>query len=339
MKVLVTGGAGFIGSNFVRYALKQHSNWHVTTLDALTYAGRRETLHDVIDHPRHTFVHGNITDAAVVDPLVQDADIIVHFAAETHVDRSIQSAESFIQTDVIGTFVLLEAARLNTALQRFIQISTDEVYGSVTTGKSRETDALMPRNPYAASKAAADRLAYSYWATYGVPVIVTRASNNYGPYQFPEKLIPLFVTNAIRGETLPLYGDGLNVRDWLHVEDHCRAIDGLLGTGTNGETYNIGGGNELTNLDLTHRILALLKLPATMIRPVTDRLGHDRRYALDTRKLRLLGWRPRVDISTALGETVDWYRENEWWWRPLTATKVRPRGQLTEQQLKRLEDW
>ena len=311
MNVLVTGGAGFIGSNFVRYALKQHPNWQITTLDALTYAGRRETLHDVIEHPRHAFVHGNITDARVVDPLVQDADIVVHFAAETHVDRSIQSAESFIQTDVIGTFVLLEAARLNTALQRFIQISTDEVYGSVTTGKSRETDALMPRNPYAASKAAADRLAYSYWATYGVPVIVTRASNNYGPYQFPEKLIPLFITNAIKGETVPLYGDGLNVRDWLHVEDHCRAIDVLLGAGTNGEIYNIGGGNEITNLDLTHRILAWLKLPATMIRSVTDRLGHDRRYALDTRKLRLLGWRPRADISTALGETVDWYRENE----------------------------
>ena len=338
-KVLVTGGAGFIGSNFVRYALKQHPNWQVTTLDALTYAGRRETLHDVIEHPRHAFVHGNIMDAAVVDPLVQDADIVVHFAAETHVDRSIKSAKSFIQTDVIGTFVLLEAARRNTALQRFVQISTDEVYGSVTTGKSRETDALMPRNPYAACKAAADRFAYSYWATYEVPVIVTRASNNYGPYQFPEKLIPLFITNAIKGETVPLYGDGLNVRDWLHVEDHCRAIDVLLGAGTNGETYNIGGGNELTNLDLTHRILALLKLPATMIRPVTDRLGHDRRYSLDTRKLRLLGWRPHADISTALGETVDWYRENEWWWRPLTATKVRPRGQLTERQIKRLEDW
>ena len=339
MNVLVTGGAGFIGSNFVRYALRQHPNWHVTTLDALTYAGRRETLHDVIEHPRHAFVHSNITDAGIVNPLVQNADIVVHFAAETHVDRSIKSAESFIQTDVIGTFVLLEAARRNTALQRFIQISTDEVYGSVETGKSRETDALMPRNPYAASKAAADRLAYSYWATYGVPVIVTRASNNYGPYQFPEKLIPLFITNAIKGETVPLYGDGLNVRDWLHVEDHCRAIDVLLGAGTNGEIYNIGGGNEITNLDLTHRILALLKLPATMIRSVTDRLGHDRRYALDTRKLRLLGWRPRANISTALGETVDWYRENEWWWRPLTATKVRPRGQLTEQQIKRLEDW
>ena len=340
MKVLVTGGAGFIGSNFVRYALKQHPNWQITTLDALTYAGRRETLHDVIEHPRHTFVHGNIMDARVVDPLVRDANIVVHFAAETHVDRSIQSAKSFIQTDVIGTFVLLEAARRNTTLlQRFIQISTDEVYGSVTTGKSRETDALMPRNPYAASKAAADRLAYSYWATYGVPVIVTRASNNYGPYQFPEKLIPLFVTNAIKGDTVPLYGDGLNVRDWLHVEDHCRAIDVLLGAGTNGEIYNIGGGNEITNLDLTHRILAWLKLPATMIRSVTDRLGHDRRYALDTAKLHSLGWRPRADINTALGETVDWYRENEWWWRPLTVTKGRPRGQLTEQQIKRLEDW
>ena len=279
-------------------------------------------------------------DARVVDPLVRDANIVVHFAAETHVDRSIQSAKSFIQTDVIGTFVLLEAARRNTTLlQRFIQISTDEVYGSVETGKSRETDALMPRNPYAASKAAADRLAYSYWATYGVPVIVTRASNNYGPYQFPEKLIPLFITNAIKGDTVPLYGDGLNVRDWLHVKDHCRAIDVLLGAGTNGEIYNIGGGNEITNLDLTHRILAWLKLPATMIRSVTDRLGHDRRYALDTAKLHSLGWRPRADINTALGETVDWYRENEWWWRPLTVTKVRPRGQLTEQQIKRLEDW
>ncbi len=322
-KVLVTGGAGFIGSNFVRYALKHHPNWQVTTLDALTYAGRRETLYDVSKHPRHAFVHGNIMDAAVVDPLVQDADIVVHFAAETHVDRSIKSAESFIQTDVIGTFVLLEAARRNTALQRFVQISTDEVYGSVTTGKSRETDALMPRNPYAACKAAADRFAYSYWATYEVPVIVTRASNNYGPYQFPEKLIPLFITNAIKGETVPLYGDGLNVRDWLHVEDHCRAIDVLLDAGTNGETYNIGGGNELTNLDLTHRILALLKLPETMIRPVTDRLGHDRRYSLDTRKLRLLGWRPRADISTALEETVDLYVREQWWWRPLiTAKKV-----------------
>ena len=319
MNVLVTGGAGFIGSNFVRYALRQHPNWQITTLDALTYAGRRETLHDVIEHPRHAFVHGNITDAAVVDPLVQNANIVVHFAAETHVDRSIKSAESFIQTDVIGTFVLLEAARRNTALQRFVQISTDEVYGSVEVGKSRETDALMPRNPYAASKAAADRLAYSYWATYGVPVIVTRASNNYGPYQFPEKLIPLFITNAIKGEAVPLYGDGLNVRDWLHVEDHCRAIDVLLGAGTNGEIYNIGGGNEVTNLDLTLRILAFLKLPPTMIRPVADRLGHDRRYALDTTKLRSLGWRPRADI--ALEETVDWYVREQWWWRPLIETK------------------
>ena len=322
-KVLVTGGAGFIGSNFVRYALKHHPNWQVTTLDALTYAGRRETLYDVSKHPRHAFVHGNIMDAAVVDPLVQDADIVVHFAAETHVDRSIKSAESFIQTDVIGTFVLLEAARRNTTLQRFVQISTDEVYGSVTTGKSRETDALMPRNPYAASKAAADRLAYSYWATYEVPVIVTRASNNYGPYQFPEKLIPLFITNAIKGETVPLYGDGLNVRDWLHVEDHCRAIDVLLDAGTNGETYNIGGGNEITNLDLTHRILALLKLPVQRIRRVADRLGHDRRYALDTTKLRSMGWQPQMSFSTALKETVDWYVREQWWWRPLiTAKKV-----------------
>jgi dTDP-glucose 4,6-dehydratase len=243
VEVLVTGGAGFIGSNFVRFALERHADWRITTLDKLTYAGRRENLHDVMDHPRHAFVKGDITDASVSAPLVERSEIAVHFAAETHVDRSIMAAGEFIRTDVEGTFVLLEAARRARALRRFVQISTDEVYGSVPEGASRETDELRPRNPYSASKAGADRLAYSYWATYDVPVVITRASNNYGPYQFPEKVIPLFVTNALNDLPLPLYGDGSNVRDWLHVIDHCRALDLLIERGVNGEVYNIGGGN------------------------------------------------------------------------------------------------
>ncbi|MGE0392800.1 MAG: dTDP-glucose 4,6-dehydratase [Vicinamibacterales bacterium] len=316
-EVLVTGGAGFIGSNFVRFALARHADWHVTTLDKLTYAGRRENLHDVMDNPRHTFVHGDIADAAVAGPLVERANIVVHFAAETHVDRSIQAAGEFIHTDVVGTFVLLEAARRAPALRRFVQISTDEVYGSVPSGASRETDELKPRNPYSASKAAADRLAYSYWATYDVPVIITRASNNYGPYQFPEKVIPLFTTNAIDGIPVPLYGDGLNVRDWLHVDDHCRALDLLIERGTSGEVYNVGGGNEVANRDLTTRILDALGKPHSLIRPVADRPGHDRRYCLSTAKLQGLGWKPEVVFEDGLRATVAWYAGNPWWWRPI----------------------
>ena len=317
VNVLVTGGAGFIGSNFVRWAHANHADWQITTLDKLTYAGRLENLRDLSASPRHRFVKGDIADAAVSAPLVRDADLVVHFAAETHVDRSILAAGEFIHTDVFGTFVLLEAAREAARLRRFIQISTDEVYGSVPRGHSRETDELRPRNPYSASKAGADRLAYSYWATYGVPVIVTRASNNYGPNQFPEKIIPLFITNAIDGRPLPLYGDGLNVRDWLHVDDHCRAIDLLIERGQNGEVYNVGGGNEIANVDLTHRILGLTGRPASLIAPVADRPGHDRRYALDTTKLRSIGWAPEVPFEAGLAGTVDWYRENEWWWRPI----------------------
>jgi dTDP-glucose 4,6-dehydratase len=315
--VLVTGGAGFIGSNFVRYALEAHPDWRVTTLDKLTYAGRRENLHDVMTHERHAFVHGDVVDAPVSGPLVERSNIVVHFAAETHVDRSIMAAGDFIRTDVEGTFVLLEAARRATRLTRFVQISTDEVYGSVATGASTETDELRPRNPYSASKSGADRLAYSYWATYDLPVIITRASNNYGPYQFPEKVIPLFVTNAIDDIPVPLYGDGRNVRDWLHVLDHCRAIDLLIGKGSNGEVYNIGGGNDVMNVDLTHRILDTLGKPRSLIKPVADRLGHDRRYCLDTTKLRSQGWSPQVPFEQGLRETVDWYRANEWWWRPI----------------------
>jgi dTDP-glucose 4,6-dehydratase len=270
-----------------------------------------------MDNPRHTFVHGDIVDAPVSGPLVEQSDVVVHFAAETHVDRSIMSAGDFIRTDVEGTFVLLEAARRATHLRRFIQISTDEVYGSVPAGASRETDELKPRNPYAASKAGADRLAYSYWATYEVPVIVTRASNNYGPYQFPEKVIPLFVTNAIEDIPVPLYGDGKNVRDWLHVDDHCRAIDLLIETGVNGEVYNIGGGNEVMNVDLTQRILDALGKPASLIKPVADRPGHDRRYCLDTTKLRGIGWAPAEPFDEGLHRTIEWYRRNDWWWRPI----------------------
>ena len=315
--VLVTGGAGFIGSNFVRYAIAAHPDWHVTTLDKLTYAGRLENLKELEGHPRHRFVRGDVADAAVAAPLVRQSEIVVHFAAETHVDRSIMDAGEFITTDVYGTFVLLQAARSAPRLRRFIQISTDEVYGSVPEGASRETDELRPRNPYAASKAGADRLAYSFWATHGVPVVITRSSNNYGPNQFPEKVIPLFITNAIDKIPVPLYGDGLNVRDWLHVTDHCRALDLLIERGQPGDVYNVGGGNEVRNVDLTHQILARLDQPASLIKPVPDRPGHDRRYALDTGKLRGLGWTPKVAFDDGLRETVDWYRQNEWWWRPI----------------------
>ena len=317
VKVLVTGGAGFIGSNFVHYALAAHQDWHVTTLDKLTYAGRIENLDSVRNNPRHRFVQGDVADAKVAAPLVQESDIVVHFAAETHVDRSILHAGDFITTDVFGTFVLLEAARETPNLRRFVQISTDEVYGSVPEGSSKETDELRPRNPYSASKAGADRLAYSYWATYQVPVIVTRASNNYGPNQFPEKIIPLFITNLIDDIPVPLYGDGQNVRDWLHVDDHCRAVDLLIDQGAPGEVYNIGGGNHVKNVDLTHRILALVGKPDSLIKPVADRPGHDRRYSLDTAKLQSLGWRPRESFEEGLAKTVTWYRDNERWWRPI----------------------
>ena len=317
VNLLVTGGAGFIGSNFVRYALAEHADWRITTLDKLTYAGRVENLRGVMDDPRHRFVRGDVADVSVAAPLVNEADLIIHFAAETHVDRSIQGAGEFITTDVYGTFVLLEAARSSPRLTRFIQISTDEVYGSVPQGASKETDELKPRNPYAASKAGADRLAYSYWATYDVPVIITRASNNYGPYQFPEKVIPLFVTNAVDELPVPLYGDGQHSRDWLYVVDHCRALDVLIAKGQSGEVYNIGGGHEVRNLDLTRQILALVGRSDSLIQPVPDRPGHDRRYCLDTAKLGTLGWCAQTEFMHGLDETVRWYRDNEWWWRPI----------------------
>ncbi len=331
VKVLVTGGAGFIGSNYVRHALAHRPDWQITTLDKLTYAGRLENLKDVSDHPRHAFVQGDIIDGAVSAPLVKESEIVVHFAAETHVDRSIMSAGEFITTDVYGTFVLLEAARTAPKLRRFVQISTDEVYGSVASGASRETDELKPRNPYAASKAGADRLAYSYWATYGAPVVIVRASNNYGPYQFPEKVIPLFVTNALDELPLPLYGDGMNVRDWLHVSDHCRGIDLVIDKGLSGDVYNIGGGNEVRNIDLTHRILELTGRDGSLVRPVADRQGHDRRYALDSSKVRALGWEPQIPFADGLAGTVEWYRQNEWWWRPIKERDERYRAYYQSQ--------
>ena len=317
VEVLVTGGAGFIGSNFVLHALATHSNWHITTLDKLTYAGRLDNLRDIADDTRHTFVHGDVTDPTIVEPLVRRANIVVHFAAETHVDRSLRDAGDFITTDVYGSFVLLDAARQADQLHRFVQISTDEVYGSVESGSSVETDEIRPRNPYAASKTGADRLAYSYWATHEVPVVITRASNNYGPRQFPEKVIPLFVTNAIDHQFLPVYGDGLQIRDWLHVNDHCRAIDLLIERGENGEVYNIGGANEVTNIELANRILTILDRPSSLIKQVSDRPGHDRRYSLDTTKLRSLGWQQEHQFFEGLQATVEWYQNNDWWWRPI----------------------
>ena len=317
VNVLVTGGAGFIGSNFITSAIDAHPDWKITTLDKLTYAGRLENLRDVMDHPRHRFVRGDVADSSVAAPLVAESELVIHFAAETHVDRSIQDAGSFIQTDVYGTFVLLNAARSAPQLRRFIQISTDEVYGTIPTGASTEHDELRPRNPYAASKAGADRLAYSYWATYDVPVVITRASNNYGPRQFPEKLIPLFITNALDNRPVPLYGDGEHVRDWIHVLDHCRALDLLTTQGTPGEVYNIGGGNEMANAAITNQILDLVGRPTSLIQHVPDRPGHDRRYRLDTTKLRALGWTPQHDFMDGLRAVVEWYRDNDWWWRPI----------------------
>jgi len=315
-KLLVTGGCGFIGSNFVRHMLAVHPGLEVVNLDALTYAGRPENVADVEGNPRYTFVHGDICDAKVVARAMEGCDAVVNFAAETHVDRSLLGAGHFIQTDCYGVWVLLEEARRQ-SVTRFVQISTDEVYGSIEEGSFTENDPLMPRNPYSASKAGGDRIAYSFWASHDVPVIITRASNNFGPFQYPEKLVPLFVTNALANRPLPLYGDGGNVRDWLFVEDHCRAIDFLLDRGEPGEVYNIAGGNERRNIEVTQAILDILGKPHSLIRLVTDRPGHDRRYSLDAGKLAALGFSPETDFETALERTVRWYVDNPGWWRPI----------------------
>jgi dTDP-glucose 4,6-dehydratase len=315
-RLLVTGGAGFIGSNFIRHMLQNHPDMHIINLDKLTYAGNLDNLRDVEKNPRYRFVRGDICDAARVEAVMQGIDCIVNFAAESHVDRSIGNPDDFIRTDVFGTFVLLEAGRKR-GIQRFVQISTDEVYGSIEDGRFRETDALMPSSPYAASKAGADRLVYSYWVTYGIPAVIPRSSNNFGPFQYPEKLIPLFVTNAIENQSLPIYGDGRNVRDWLYVADNCEAIDLILHKGKDGEAYNVGGGNERTNLEITERILLELDKPKSLMAFVKDRAGHDRRYALDTSKIQSLGWTPRHSFEQAMQETVAWYRQNRWWWEKI----------------------
>ena len=316
MKILVTGGSGFIGSNFVRHVLATHPDHAVVNLDKLTYAGNPENLRDVESDRRYRFVHGDICDAAAVRDAMAGADAVVHFAAESHVDKSNLGADEFLRTNVNGTFTLLDTAR-ELKVGRFVQVSTDEVYGSIARGAAREGDLLNPSNAYAASKAAGDLLARSYWTTHGLPVIITRSSNNFGPYQYPEKVTPLFITNAIEDRPLPLYGDGTNVRDWLYVLDNCEAIDLVLHRGRDGEIYNIGGGTEVENAELTRRILRLLGKPESLIQPVRDRPGHDRRYALDSSRIHDLGWTPRHSFDAALEATVAWYRTHEAWWRPL----------------------
>ena len=318
MNLLVTGGAGFIGSNFVRHILKKYPDYRVIVLDKLTYAGNLDNLRDVERDPRYRFVRGDICDAQLVEQIVAEVDAIINFAAETHVDRSLLEPGAFIQTDVYGAYVLAEAAR-KAGTKRVVQISTDEVYGSVETGSSTENDTLRPSSPYSASKAAGEMMMMAYYVTYQLPVIITRGSNNFGPYQYPEKVIPLFVTNAIENKPLPLYGDGLNVRDWIYVLDHCDAIDLVLHEGRPGEIYNVGGGNERTNIEITEMILRLLGKPRDLIQYVADRPGHDRRYSLDCSKLIRLGWQRRHSFEQALEQTVRWYVDNEWWWKKIKS--------------------
>jgi dTDP-glucose 4,6-dehydratase len=316
MKLLVTGGAGFIGSNFIRYILREHPRWDVTNLDDLTYAGNLENLKDVQDGRNYHFVKGNIGDRETVDELLShNFNCLVNFAAESHVDRSILDASPFILTNIKGTQVLLEGAK-KYQVEKFIQVSTDEVYGSIDRGRNSELSFLAPASPYAASKASADLLCLAYWKTYGTPVIITRCTNNFGPCQFPEKLIPLVITNALEDKPIPVYGDGRNVRDWIYVLDHCRAIDAAIKKGKPGEIYNIGSGNEKTNLELIYQLLELLGKPESLIQYVADRPGHDRRYALDSTKIaRELGWQAVHPFIEDLPSVVDWYVKNESWWR------------------------
>jgi dTDP-glucose 4,6-dehydratase len=315
--ILVTGGAGFIGSNFIHYLLTNYPRTKVINLDKLTYAGNLDNLRDVEKDLRYEFIHGDIRDKEAVREIFKKVQGVVHFAAETHVDRSILDAGEFVLTDVYGSFVLFEALKAAPHVDFFLHVSTDEVYGSREEGFFKETDALHPSSPYAASKAGADRLAYAYHVTYELPIIILRPSNNFGPYQYPEKFIPLFVTNAVEDKPLPLYGQGINVRDWLYVEDNCRAIDLLLRQGKAGEAYNIGAGNEIQNIHVAENICDLLGKPRSLIKFVPDRLGHDRRYALDCSKIQALGWRPEKDFVEALASTVRWYEKNQDWWRKI----------------------
>ncbi|MCL4486570.1 MAG: dTDP-glucose 4,6-dehydratase [Chloroflexi bacterium] len=317
--LLITGGAGFIGSNLVRYMLRKHPDYHLVVYDKLTYAGNLDNLRDIASDRRYAFVKGDICDAEAVESAIRDhkIDTIVNLAAETHVDRSIMDPDAFIKTDVYGTYVLLEAAKKFGL--RYHQVGTDEVYGWVEKGSSRETDGLMPRSPYAASKAGADLLIHAYFVTYQVPVTITRGANNIGPYQYPEKVVPLFITNAIDNLPLPVYGDGRQMRDYQYVLDHCEGIDLALHQGKPGEVYNVGTGRETVNLEMARLVLKLLNKPESLIQHVADRPGHDRRYSLDVSKLSGLGWEPAHTFEEALEKTVQWYVENEWWWRKIKS--------------------
>jgi len=315
VKILVTGGCGFIGSNFIHYVLTKHPDYSIVNLDKLTYAGNPENLADLDKDRRYSFIKGDICDHGAVEKAVTGVDVIVNFAAETHVDRSILSAGSFVNTDVYGTYILLEAIKKH-KIGRYLQISTDEVYGSIEKGSFNEGSQLNPNSPYAASKAGGDLLVKAYFKTYNLPAIITRSSNNYGPYQYPEKLISLFVTNALSGQKLPLYGDGKNVRDWLYVEDNCEAIDLVLHNGREGEIYNIGGGCERQNIEIARVILSELKKPESLIEYVKDRPAHDRRYSLDCAKTRReLNWQPKHDFESAMRKTIAWYANNPSWWK------------------------
>lgn len=316
MRILVTGGAGFIGSNFVRYILEKYPNYQVINLDKLTYAGNLDNLKDIERNPNYQFVKGDICDGKLISQIVESTDAVVNFAAESHVDRSILSPDEFVYTNVVGVNVLLKSV-LNAKPQLVVHISTDEVYGSIEKGSFKETDMLKPSSPYSASKASGDLIAHSYWVTYRLPVMITRSSNNFGPFQYPEKLMSLFITNALEDKRLPLYGDGQNVRDWLYVIDNCEAIDLVFHHGQAGEIYNVGGGTEIPNIEITRRILKILGKPLSLIEFVTDRLGHDRRYSIDSSKISQLGWKPRHSFDEAVEETVKWYQDNVWWWDKL----------------------
>jgi dTDP-glucose 4,6-dehydratase len=322
MKVLITGGAGFIGSNFVRHFLAEHPQDEAVVLDKLTYAGRLESLQDLVDDDRMEFLQGDVCDAVAVRGALEGCDAIVSFAAESHVDRSIEEPGHFIQTDVFGTYVLLEEAR-RAGVARYLQISTDEVYGSIEEDSFTEESPLEPSSPYSASKAGGDLIVGAYRHTFGIDAVICRSSNNYGPYQYPEKLIPLCILNALHGDPLPVYGDGMQVRNWLHVRDNCRALDLVLRQGRSGEIYNIGGPDELPNIDVVRKILELTGRDESMIEHVSDRPGHDRRYSLDSAKTLALGWKPRIRFEDGLRETVDWYRDNAWWWEPVRSQEYR----------------
>lgn len=324
MNLLVTGGAGFIGSNFIHYILEKYPDYKIINLDKLTYAGNLDNLRYVehkygLGEKRYGFVMGDVCDEETVNTIVgRKPDVIINFAAETHVDRSVMGSDEFLRTNILGTRTILEAARKHN-IGRFIQIGTDEVYGSVEDGYSKEDDAVQPNNPYSASKAAADVLARSYWITFNTPIIITRSSNNFGQYQYPEKLIPLFITNLIEGKKIPVYGDGMNVRDWINVADNCEGIDAVLHYGKIGDVYNIGGGNERTNLDIARSLLDYFNLDENRIEYVKDRPGHDKRYALDSSKIKKLGWRPSRRFDEALKDTVEWYKNNDWWWKRIKS--------------------